>query len=255
MYHYSILEPFKFNWKYAAPKSFTEMEYFITPTLSIGVDRMSNGKNDFAIGAYLTESKNTTLFANEYLVKRSQERVKLAFDKEEISVFFTPKEAEEMDLLFEEERFIARQVKVYSNNIAVDVFSLSETDFSLVMEVFSELGVQQSINFKTEKESFEDLRKDMYEQAFHKAKEAFTKTRSKREFVTKKKLYTQAAVGASLLLSSATLGVISKKLVTKGFFGIIGSGVAKLASVVCGIAGLKFVNGATDYYTEGVVFE
>lgn len=255
MYHYSILQPFNLNWKFTAPKSFTELEYFLTPSLSIGIDRMSNGKNDFAVGAYLTGGMNRTLFTNEHLVKRSDERTKNAFDKEDVSVYFTPAEAKDIEALFTEERFIARQIKIYKNGNPRDLFALDEDDFSKVMEAFVELGIQQSIDFKTEKESFEDLRGDMYQEAYKKARESFSNQMKKRERVTKKELYKQVGIGSGCVIVGGLLKNANRVLRTKGFFGFVAGAVCNLASVVVGMIGMRHVDGAVSYYTDGVVFE
>lgn len=255
MYHYSILQPLKLNWKYTAPRSFTEMELFITPTLSLGIERMSNGKNDFSIGAYLTGGMDRGAFDNIYLVKRSTERVQAAFNKEEVSVFFTPTEAQEMEKLFEDERFIARQVRVMKNGQTADLFALDEEDFERVMTTFTEMGVQQSIDFQTEREAFTNLRTDMYEAAFKEAKTAFFQRNKLQERVTKKELYIQGGMGGALIIGGALLKKAGKILMTKGFFGALAGGLCYLASTICGIVGLKCVNGAAEYYTQGVVFE
>lgn len=231
------------------------MEYFLTPDLSIGVDRMSNGKNDFAIGAYLTESMNKAIFETEHLVKRSAERVKSSFDKEDISVYFTPAEAKDMEALFEEERFIARKIVVYKGGREIDIFELDEEEFSKVMEAFVTLGVQQSIDFQNEKESFENLRSDMYDGAFKKAREAFASRMKKRDRVTKKDLYRQGGIGTAIVIAGGLLRNAGKVVAKKGFLGMIAGAICNLASVVCGMVGVKYVNSAVEYYTDGVVFE
>lgn len=254
MYHYALLEPFALNWKYVAPKSFTELEVFLNPGLSIVIDRISSGKNDFAIGAYLTESKNKKLFADEFLVRRSIERINRTFAIDEVSAFFTPAEADELKALFEEERFIAKDIKVYKEGEEVDIFKLDEDDFSDVMTMFVDMGVRQTLEFGEQGEMFETLRTDMYEQAYEKAKKAYA-AKSPKGKTTRKTLYKKVAVGIGGVFAGAVLKQVSKKLMTKGIWGIAAGALINVTSLIVGLIGVRAVDSNIDYYSEGVIFE
>lgn len=254
MYSYSIVLPFKMNWKYAAPKTFETIEYFITPTISLGLTGIVNGKNQFAIGAFLVEGQNKKRFTEEFLPKRSQERINKAFAQEEISCFFTEAEAKELTTVFEEEKFICHRVEILQNGKEVDLFSINEEDFELVLKVLAELGVQQVLDIKSERESFETLRTDMYDKAYQKARNEFMDRYDRTKYPSGTKWRRVALVGSGFMVLAVALRYASKFLIGKGIAGTFFGFIAYAASMVSGIFGFKLLNTFVDTIDEGVIF-
>jgi hypothetical protein len=254
MYQYSIVLPFDLNWKYVAPSNFETLEYFVTPTVSLALSKITNGPNNFAIGAYLVGGLDKKRFANEFMPIRSNERIRLAFNKEEVSCFFTEGEAKELELLFAENKFICHKVEVMKNGSSEDLFKLDEDEFEEVMKVFGKLGVHQIMDVANEQETFETLRSDMYNEAYTKAKKEFNQYQMESRHMTTRKLKRMAMAGTALLAIAVGLRYVSKALMGKGVFGTIAGIGTYVLSMISGIGGFKLMNSVAENYDEGVIF-
>ena len=129
MYSYGIPIPFNLKWKFVAPIDFQTIEYFITPRISLSLNKITNGKNLFSLGAVLMGTENQRKFDTEYMPRRSQERVELAFREDDVSVFLTEEEAKKMDAIFDEYKFICNFIRIIVDGQSVDLFELRPEDF------------------------------------------------------------------------------------------------------------------------------
>lgn len=254
MYHFSIIEPFNLNWKYVAPKDFGTLEYFLKPGLSVELSNISNGPSKFLIGSFLADGNFPSKFANEILPARSSERIVQAFTKEEVSVFFSPKDAEELKELFAKEEFICRTVKVKSAEHGTDLFALPPDEFALVMDFFSEVDVQQTADVKASREIFEDLRTSAEREIQHRVtNEQRATILGGRTKDMEKKMKIKAYVGSAFVLFSGVTNFVAKKLKDKGFAGAVSAICLKIVSSVTGIFGIKLLGNAIETYAEGMI--
>lgn len=253
MYHFAITEPFNLNWKYAAPKDFDTLEYHLKPGLSIELSGIANGPNKFSIGAYLADGNHREKFNNEILPARSSERVEKAFQKEEVSCFFSAGDAKDLKELFDKEKFICRSVTVKSEEHGDDFFALPTDEYNLVLDFFSEVGVQQVADIKESRVLFEGLHSSARKEARDEMRREQRSKITGRSKVTEKKMKINAAIGGTLLGIAGVLKIGSRQLMKKGFFGIIGGIIMGVIAAALSLTGVRLLTGAGDFFAEGML--
>lgn len=253
MYRFAITDPFNINWKYAVPKDFDTLEVFLKPGLSIVLSEISNGPKRFAIGAYLAGGPDRKRFNSEILPGRSMERVEKAFKDDNVSAFFGAKEAKELQELFESEKFICRKVEINSTEYANNLFGLPRDEYALVLDFFTETGVQQVADIKASRELFEDLK----ETANKEAKEEYRRERKAgmtgATKTQRKKNRREGWIGGGFIFVAAVSRMIGKALSEHGFFGKLAGIGLSLVATACSLTGVRLMANVAENYSEGLL--
>lgn len=162
---YMIIEPFNLPWAHVSPANEQGLEYHLSPHLSILIDGIVSGEDKFLISHFLLQLDNIEtnelegehIFRTEMLPAKSKERIKRAFDDDETTCFFSTRQMENLQKLFESKNFMSYEVKVvYGGTVVDDVVELPKSAFDLVIEAFEELHVQGTFDFKKHKEDLEE---------------------------------------------------------------------------------------------------
>jgi hypothetical protein len=255
MRNFSIVEPFKLDWRLAAPRDFETLELFITPQVSMVFHNITNGKTPFKIGAYLMEDPNKVKqFMVELMPQRSQARIEKAFKDEEVSAFFTLEDAKGLETLFEEEGFICRQIEVLYDGHPVSIPELPEAEFEKVIRTFAELRVVSTMDFQKQWEGIEEQIDDIREDVARGMRKRQAERDAKTVGMTKRTMTMRGALSAVLIGVSAVTAGISKRILSDTGWKKKVAGVALgLISAATGIAGKHLADNVMEHVRKGLV--
>lgn len=158
---YSIMKPLQLPWMFVSPSGFKGLDFHLAPDLFIRMEGIISGDLEFAIGEAVFQIEKIEvdqmagehLFMSEYFPGKSKERIARAFKSGESSCFFTSRQMEELQKLFNTRNFIAYDVSVYYQDRKVDdVASLPHHEFGLIAKAFENLDVRQNLSWKENKE-------------------------------------------------------------------------------------------------------
>lgn len=236
---YMIMRPIQLPWLFVSPLDTRGLEYHLTPDLSICMEGIISGEQEFIIshvmmgieGIEVNEIVANQMFINEFLPGKSKERLVRAFKNDGVSCFFTIKQMEYLQKLFEERNFMSYNVTVmYKDKRVEEIEMLPPKEFKLVSDVFADLDVQFSCSYKTNKEAFEGRYNEGYEK-----KIASTETKNKATLWEKvKDKNVLKRIGTSVGAIALGIGgmLVRSKLASLGGVG------GTIAALVLGTAGV-----------------
>lgn len=148
--NYSIKQPMQLPWMFTSPSGLKGIEYHLSPSLSIQFDDIISGDMEFVISHVIlglekmevNELQAEEIFKIEYLPAKSKERVVKSLSDKEVSCFFTARQMEHLQKMFEERNFMSLNVSVLYKGKKVDhIAYLPPTEFELVYKAFEEFDV------------------------------------------------------------------------------------------------------------------
>lgn len=178
---YLIMRPIQLPWLFVSPLDTKGLEYHLTPDLSICMEGIVSGEQEFIIshimmgveGMEVDAIQADHIFNNEFLPAKSKERTAKAFRNEGVSCFFTIKQMDYLQKLFSERNFMSYTVTVkYKEKKVEEIEMLPPKEFKMISQVFEELDVQFTAPYKTNKGTFEERYEKGYEKkiAMHEEK-------------------------------------------------------------------------------------
>lgn len=243
---YFTMQPLELDWMKVSPAAEGGgIEYHLTPDLFLRIEDIVSGNNNFIISEFIMDLEagkgkegevanrmaDEATFAREYLANKSQARVTRSFEDPDISAFFRRDHIDILEVQFQNNQYFAGSITVFYRNQKVDdVLELGKDDFRIVTRLFDDLGVQGSVDFRKNKEEFEQK----YDEAL-KEKVASRESEVKKSVwnrLTKKESRKQTITA----LATTAIGVAGwvAKRALMSMFGIWG----KLAAVVVGTVGI-----------------
>lgn len=237
--NYTIMKPIQMPWLFVSPLDNKGLEYHLTPDLSICIEGIISGEQEFVISHVVmgieqievNEIQAEQMFMTEFLPNKSKERISKAFKNEGISCFFSIKQMEYLQNLFTERNFMSYNVSVtYKDKKVEDVAMLPPKEFSLVSSAFDELDVHFNVSHKENKKEFVERYAQGYEKKVakledHSRKNLWEKVKNKNMM---KRIGT--SLGAIVL---GVGGMIARSKLSSG--GGIGG---MIAGLIFGTAGI-----------------
>lgn len=236
---YVILEPLQLPWLYVTPTSDNGLEYHLSTKLSVRINGIVSGEDAFVTshmlaaidGLEVSELEAEQQYEVEIMPGVTRERVAKTFKTGESSAFFTTRQMEALQQLFESKNYISHDVSVHYDGRRVDdVVELPAKEFDLIKHAFADLHVMATIDYKTSKEEIEEAYEKSIKQNAGKLGDESKKNIWER--VTSKGVRKRIGVALGSLLVGVGGLVARQKVQTK-------QGLAPtLVSIACGLAGI-----------------
>lgn len=236
---YSIMKPIQLPWMYVSPSGLRGLDFHLSPDLFVRLEGIITGDKEFVTGhivlgiegVEVDEIQAEHIFMNEYFPNKSKERIARAFKSEQNSCFFTTKQMEHLQKLFETNNFMACNVSVYYKDHKVeDVPSLPPAQFKLVSQAFDNLDVFQKMSHKENKQVLNEKFDANYQ-----AKTAELEDKTKKnlwEKVKHKNLRKRIGMAAGSVAVGITALIAQRKLVERG------GAISLIAALIIGTVGV-----------------
>lgn len=236
---YFIMKPIQLPWMYVSPAGMRGLDYHLSPDVYIRLEGIITGDQEFNIGhtvlgiegLEVNELQAESIFVNEYLPAKSKERVIRAFKDEQSSCFFTTRQMEHLQALFEQHNFMSYSVTVYYRDRKVeDIPSLPRKEYKLVSQAFDDLNVAKQMDYKENREESEQR----YE-------ESYKKTAELEEMQIKKSLWAKVRNKGikkkiSMAIGSVAIGVTA--VIAQHKLTERGGAISLIAALLIGTAGV-----------------
>lgn len=234
-----IMKPIQLPWMYVSPSGLKGLDYHLAPDLFIRLEGIISGEQEFVIGhvvlgiegVEVDEITAEHVFTTEYLPNKSKERITKAFKDEQNSCFFTTKQMEQLQKLFEGRNFMAYNVSVYYQDKKIDdIPTLPPAQFKLISQAFDDLDVFSKQSYKDNKQAHEET----YEKCY-KVKTAELEDKQKKglwEKVKQKNLRKRIGIAFGLVASGVGAVIAQRMLVERG------GAISLIAALIVGTAGV-----------------
>jgi F0F1-type ATP synthase assembly protein I len=241
--NYIIPTPFKLDWAYVSPSDNNGFDYHLSPDLTVRIEGLFSGRVEFIVPQHILAADGIKVAAIEaehiwktdYMPGKTNERIQRFFKEGNMTCFFTKAHIDWLVEAFDnndEHAYTSSNVSVlYKGRAVDDIVELPPAEFKMVMEVFDELNVQATIDFRASRETMEEDYQKAYEKKTaererHSQQSAFDKLKNKG---MRKRI--AIAIGASVL--GVCGHIFRRRLAGAGPWGIA-------AAILVGTLGIVF---------------